>query len=84
MSLAQAIREVSREQGLLLECWSSSSAAARLTWVEVMSSPQSSWTMAVTFRVLTPWEYISATARVIARWLRTPRSRDNLGPPRGA
>jgi hypothetical protein len=55
---------------------SSSSAAARLTWVDVMSRPQSSWTMAVTFRVLTPWTYISATARVIARSLRTPRSSD--------
>jgi hypothetical protein len=28
-----------------------------------------------TFRVLTPWTYISATARVMARSLRTPRSR---------
>jgi hypothetical protein len=35
----------------------------------VMSSPQSSWTMAVTFRVLTPWTYISATA-VVAHHMR--------------
>ena len=50
---------------------SSSSAAARLTYVEVISRPQSSSTMAVTFRVLTPCTYISATASVIARSLRT-------------
>jgi len=31
---------------------------------------------AVTFRVLTPWTYISAKASVIARSLRTRRSRD--------
>jgi hypothetical protein len=36
---------------------------------------QSFSTMAVTFRVLTPRQYISATARIMARSLRTPRSR---------
>jgi hypothetical protein len=41
----------------------------------VISRPQSSSTIAVPFRVLTPWMYISATASVMARSLRTPRSR---------
>ena len=40
---------------------------ARLTCVDVTSSPHSSWTTAVTFLVLTPWTYISAMARIIAR-----------------
>jgi hypothetical protein len=40
----------------------------------VLSRPQRSWTTAVPFRVLTPWTYISATARAIARSVRTPCS----------
>ena len=37
--------------------------------------PQSSWVMAATLRVETPWTYISARASFKARSLRSPRSR---------
>ena len=47
-------------------------AGARETWLLVTSSPQSSRVTSATFRVETPWTYISATASLRARSLRTP------------
>ena len=75
--LASRKREVTSPSGLFLQALncSSSSAATRLTCVDTTSSLQSFSTPAVTFRVLTPLTSISATASVMARSLRKPRSR---------
>src|SRR5208337_4564061 len=52
----------------------SSSAVARDTWPELTSSPHSCSITSVTFRVDTPWTYISAIVSLSARSLRSPRS----------
>ena len=54
---------------------SSSSLAARLTYALEASSPQSSFVIAETFRVETPWTYISARASLRAVSLRSPCSK---------
>jgi hypothetical protein len=56
----------------------SSSAVRRETWVEEISSPQSSLRTASTRRVETPWRYISAMAALRARSTREPLSRSEV------
>jgi hypothetical protein len=46
-------------------------AAARLTRVDETPIPHTRSTIAVTLRVETPWTYISASARLSARSLRS-------------